>query len=130
MPVLCSLFDALCVPSLLYGVESWGPEVLLHSRQGVTQCGELERLHAIFMRMVLWLKKSTPLHSMRQELGRAPLAFEAVRRCAGFWNKLVHAQADGLVHLCWEENRGLGEGHGPPPWVSCGARPWTHQVGP
>ena len=108
--VLGRLFDSLCVSSLLYGVEAWGPEVMLRSRQGVALCGELERLQALFMRMALWLKKSTPLHNMRQELGRVPLALVAVWRCASFWNRLAELPGGHWLHKCWQENPTLGEG--------------------
>lgn len=108
--VLCTLFDTLCLPSLLYGAEAWGPEVLLNSKQGVVLCGELEHMHALFLRMTLWLKKSTPHHSMRQELGRVPIGMEATWKCAQFWNKLVVAPESSLLSQCWHENMSLGEG--------------------
>lgn len=123
--VLCHLFDMLCVPSLLYGVENWGPEVLLQSRQGVALCGEVERLQAVFLRMALWVRKSTPLHSMRSELGRVPLALEAVWRCAGFWNKMAEGVGGTWLHECWKESSTLGEGA----WAAQMNRLWQSTTG-
>ncbi len=120
---VCCLMLCVCLACCM----GWRPvaEVLLHSRQGVFQCGELERLPAIFMRMALWLKKSTPLHSMRQELGRAPMAFEAVRRCAAFSNRLARLAEGDLLHQCWLENRDLGEGT----WSGDMERLWRKAMG-
>jgi hypothetical protein len=108
--VLNKLFDTLCVPVLTYGVDQWGPDVLLGSRHGILDHGEIESFHATFMRMVLWVKKSTPHMCMRQELHRPPLGVHCIYRCASFWNKLAMSDEQSLLHRCWLENKAIGEG--------------------
>lgn len=108
--VLNKLFDTLCLPSLMYGVEQWGPEMLTGTMQSGMDLKELEGLHATFMRMTLWVKKSTPLNCMRQELQRCPISMHCIHKCAGFWNKLARGSEDSLTHRCWAENISLGEG--------------------
>lgn len=108
--VLNKLFDTLCVPCLTYGVEQWGPDVLLGNRHGVLDCGDIEGLHATFMRMTLWVKKSTPHHCMRREMQRQPLGRDCIIRCASVWNKMANGNEESLVHKCWLENKSLGEG--------------------
>ena len=93
--ILSKLFDTLCVPCLLYGVEQWGPEMLVNN--DLLQHQGLERLHGMFMRMVLGVKKSTPLHSMRSELKRHPLAMDCIAACTRFWNKLAKADPQGMM---------------------------------
>ena len=108
--VLCALFDTLVLPCLLYGVEQWGPALLVGQRGDVLHRPEVERIQSTFLRMVLMVKKSTPLMCIRSELRRHPVPVDCIMMCARFWNRLCGLGEESLVERCWKENLGLGEG--------------------
>jgi hypothetical protein len=101
--VLSALFDGIVAPSALYGAEVWGPDVIVHAKPGLVYKA-LEDVHALFMRMVLWVGKPTPHAVMRKELGRDPLTVACVSRVEAFWNKLVKLGEGSVLYKAARES--------------------------
>jgi hypothetical protein len=109
--VLNKLFDAVVVPCLMFGAEIWGPEILAaRPEMDVLQCPKFEHFHAIFMRMALWVKKSTSIECMRSEMNRVPLASTCIEQIFRFHSKLDNLEDGNWLHACFLENRRLGAG--------------------
>ena len=66
--LLCSLFDKLVQPVVLYGSKVWG----FHSALDV------ERVHLSFCKRVLHVKRSTANYLIYGELGRFPLQITSI----------------------------------------------------
>ena len=59
---LCTLFDKLMMPVLLYGSEIWG----------FYKAVDIEKAHLLFCKKILHLKKNTANYFIYGELGRYP----------------------------------------------------------
>ena len=92
--ILNTLFNGAVVPSALYGCEIWGPD-LIHSINTDLTYQPLEDTQWLFMRMALWVGKSTPHSSMLRETGRELLILKCFEQSIGFWNKLCSRPSNG-----------------------------------
>jgi len=92
----CRLYDTLVMPVLSYGCEVWSPLLVAEDKETMVK-GEAEELHRKFMRMNLWVNKSTPVLVMMEELARYPTVIHWMKRCVKFWNKLNQCQPDSIL---------------------------------
>ncbi len=89
----CQLFDTLVQPVLSYGCEVWGTQYM-HSG-----CEVLEKVHKIFLRKLLGVRKSTAHFMMCGEVGRLPLQFVWQKHVLKFYNRLVDFREAGSTRL-------------------------------
>ena len=71
----CRLFDALVLPVLLYGCETWGYE----------KQESIERVQIAFLKFFLGVKKRTNNMAVLGECGRFPLYISYHTRCIKYW---------------------------------------------
>lgn len=129
------LHDMLVRPSLLYGVEVWGPNSL--GAPG----SKIDKVHRDFLRRVLGARSRASTDVVMAELGRFPLAVDAKLQLARFWNRLDALPGDRLVKCAFQESLRLSTlpaARGRLPWAAemaaaLGIRiddPDREQVGP
>lgn len=100
---LCYLFDALVRPIMSYGCEVWAPDIIHKCMsKGVTSA--YEALHNSFMRQMLGVRDSTPVHIMLHELDRLPIWMFWLCQCIRFWNKTVELPNGDLLKSCLLQN--------------------------
>ena len=78
------LFDSVVMPIALYGCEVW---VFLN-------IDLLEKLHLLFCKMILKVKKSTPTCMVLGELGRFPVQYNVDLRLLCFWFKTIKSRSN------------------------------------
>ena len=78
--MLCSLFDKLVVPILLYGAEVWCHESL----------EIIERLQYKFLRLALKVSYFVPMEMLLCETGRLPLSVNIKTKTVQFWARLLN----------------------------------------
>ncbi len=77
--VAFQLFDSMVSSILTFGSEIWGYENLAH----------IERVHLMFCKYVLKLKRSTPSVMVYGELGRFPMEISIKVKMVKFWGNLI-----------------------------------------
>jgi hypothetical protein len=95
--IMTTLFDVVVLLSATYACEVWGPDIVMASRSGL-EYQILEELHCLFMRMTLWVGKSTPHEIMKHELGREPVLVACIARVLGFRNSLVDKGSQSVLY--------------------------------
>ena len=78
------LFDSVVMPIALYGCEVWG----------FLNIDLLEKLHLLFCKMILKVKKSTPTCMVLGELGRFPVQYNVDLRLLCFWFKTIKSSSN------------------------------------
>lgn len=91
------LFDTYVAPILSYGSELWG----------ANKAQEIERVHTLFMKRILGIKRSTSNAMVYNELGRMPLFYTRCNRIIKYWTKLISTQNcilksiyKNMLHTC------------------------------
>ena len=79
---MLDLFDKMICPVLLYASEVWGP-----GNNAV-----IERVHLMFCKYILGLKKSTPNCIVYRELGRYPVDIKIKTSIIAYWSRVVNNQ--------------------------------------
>ena len=92
------LHDVLVRPSLLYGIEVWGPNSF--GAPG----SKIDKVHRDFLRRVLGARSRGSTDIVMAELGRFPLAVDAKLQLARFWNCLNDLPDDRLVKFAFKES--------------------------
>ena len=92
------LHDVLVRPSLLYGVEMWGPNSF--GAPG----SKIDKVHRDFLRRVLGACSRASTDIVMAELGRFPIAVDAKLQLARFWNRLNDLPDDRLVKFAFKES--------------------------
>ena len=84
---MCDLFDKLITPILMYASEVWG----FHKADAI------ERVHTIFCKKVLHVRKNSCNSIVYGELGRQPLQTLRLYRIIKYWLKIVTCKSNKLV---------------------------------
>ena len=90
---MCSVFDKLIMPILMYCSEVWG----------FCTAPDIEKVHLYFCKRILRLKRSTASYFVYGELGRYPLYVYRLLRIIKYWLKLVMIKVNPLVHSMYLE---------------------------
>jgi hypothetical protein len=85
------LFDKIIISMLTYGSEIWGYENI----------DILEKLHALFCKLLLNLKTSTPNFMLYDELGEYPLNVTVKLKILSFWSRLIDGKQSKLSSLIY-----------------------------
>lgn len=122
-PVLAmELFDEYVRPVMSYGVEVWGPQLVL-SALGPGKADACERVHLDFLRRLLGVRDTSPTLAVLAETGRLPLAVQWAVQMSRFLNRLVQLDDDRVVKQALLDNvalavSGLGVGRGRLCWAA------------
>ena len=90
--LLCSLFDKLVQPVVLYGSKVWG----FHSALDV------EHEHLSFCKRVLHVKRSTAYYYIWRELGRFPLQIISKIQKLKYWINIITGMSNPLVKRAYD----------------------------
>jgi hypothetical protein len=85
------LFDSMVLPVVLYGCEIWGFESL----------SGIEKLYSKYLKLLLPVRKSTPLYMLYGELGRFPVDITVKVRMIGFWYRMITGKQSKLSLLVY-----------------------------
>ena len=91
---LCSMFDAMVVPSMTYGGEVWGFD----------ECSALERVQAKFGKFVLGLPISVPNIVPCMEMGRNSIKCIVYQKIINYWIKISHMTSNRSPWKCYQLN--------------------------
>ena len=108
------LFDTLVSPVLSYGCEVWGTQYM------ITGCEVLEKVHKIFLRKLLGVRKSTANFLLYAELGKLPLHFLWQKQIMKFFNRMVELSEAGSTRLLVAAFK--------PAWEQQGEHTWGRQL--
>ena len=98
--VFFRLFDAQVQPILLYGAEIWGLE----------KGKDIEKVHLIAMKKLLFVPVQTPNDIIYGELGRYPLYINAYLACIKYWLRiLLSMDANRIPVHCYKMLYALDE---------------------
>ena len=89
---LCTLFDKLVMPVLLYGSKIWG----FH------QALDIEKVHLLFCKKILHLKRNTANYLIYSESGRYPLNVNCKLRIIRYWLKTIMGKQNTLVYNMYQ----------------------------
>ena len=89
---LCALFDKLVKPVLLYGSEIWG----FH------KAADVERVHLLFCKIILHLKRNTANYFIYGELGRYPLILDSKIQIIRYWLKTIIYKRNPLAYNVYQ----------------------------
>lgn len=101
--LLTRLFDAVVLPTLMYGCEVWGPGMTVNCKPGLFS-GKLEEVQKLFIRMQLGVSKSTSHTVMLRETWREPVLLRCLVQCGRFWNSIAARSPEDLTHLAMIES--------------------------
>lgn len=85
------LFDKLVKPILLYGSEVWG----------FTKALQIERIHTLFCKSILYVKTSTQNDFIYGELGRTDLYSQRIFRIIKYWLKVTSSIERKYIKLIY-----------------------------
>ena len=88
---ICKLFDILVLPILAYGCQVWAidPKVAENA----------EKLHRLFLKQLLGVRKSTTNLIVLADFGRFPLQFHCWQHILRYHNRALHLPNSRLVKL-------------------------------
>ncbi len=110
LDLLCSLFDKLVSPVLLYGAEVWGHESL----------DLIERVQHKFLRLALRLNRCVPSELLLCETGRLPLAVDVKCKIVQFWARLLTGSQAKLSYQVYQLLLALNRNNVyTSPWINC-----------
>ena len=89
---LCTLFDKLVMPVLLYGSEIWGPHKAV----------DMEKVHLLFCKTILHLRRNTANYFIYGELGRYPLNVDCKLGIIRYWLKTSMSKHNTLVYNMYQ----------------------------
>ena len=98
---LCSLFDKLVQPVVLYSSEVWGFYSAL----------DVERVHLSFCKRVLHVKRSNANYFIYGELGRFPLQITSKIRILKYWINIIMVKSNPLIKKAYEQSPSLFKLH-------------------
>jgi hypothetical protein len=93
----------------VYGSEIWGPD-LINGLKNDLENKTLEEVQWVFLRMALWVGKSTPHACMLKETGRQLIACRVIQSTIGFWNRVVTLGENHLIAQVMKENMTFMDG--------------------
>ena len=93
-----SVFDTYVNSILNYGCEIWGQH----------KAPDVERIHLIFLKKILGVRKNTINHMVYYELGRFPLAIGRKFRILKYWVKLMNTD-NCILKACYNEMKAKGD---------------------
>ena len=82
------LFDEYVRPVFAYGVEVWGPQLIVRALDR-GQADACERVHLDFLRQLLGARDTSPTLAVLAETGRYPTAVQWAVQTSRFVNRLV-----------------------------------------
>jgi hypothetical protein len=108
----CQLFDTLVLPVLSYGCEVWGTHYMIDG------CEVFEKVHRLFLRKVLGVRKSTANFMLYAEFGRLPLQFIWQKQIMKFYNRMIELNEAGSIRLLVDAFKWAHEQHAQHTWVA------------
>ena len=100
------LFDQLVKPICMYGSEIWGYEFnkknILTSLFSSVEKALCEKVHISFCRFILGVHKKSQLSAIRGELGRTPLALEALANSLHYYKYLCNKSPTTLLSCAFK----------------------------
>lgn len=96
------IFDHTIKPILLYGSEVWGVDLLKPTSKkhllDYIEDNKLSTLELKFYRRLLGVKRSTPISGIRGELGRHPIALNAITQAIKYFNHIQSKDQKSIVN--------------------------------
>ena len=85
------LFDTMVKPIMLYGCEIWG----------YSDVSPLEKLHLMFLKMILGVHTRTCSNMVYGELGKFPIVIDIKKRAIGFWARILTGKESKLIKIVY-----------------------------
>ena len=104
--VIMKLYETMIVPILTYGSEIWGcfgwskQNKLSIQNYLFNQKVEFEKLQAKICKNTLGIAKQTPDVTAKAELGIYPLTTIIVKNIFAYWQHILNASENSLIHNC------------------------------
>jgi len=99
------LFDHIIKPNLLYASDVWGYTAIKNGHLELNSLNrdDIENCHLKFCRFALGVSKRAPNIGIYGEIGRFPLAIEAVLNSVKFWHRVQNMSNSSLLQKAYNE---------------------------
>ena len=111
IPLTIKLFDAIVRQTLLYGCQVWGTAMLCTDSKRLSST-PMEQVHLGFLRHLVGIRNSVPVHMIYAELNRGPLVVTILDRLIAFWNRVCRMPDGSLPKRIMIDNVWSARHHG------------------
>ena len=102
---ICTLFDTLVKPIIMYGSEIWGADLASQEAEpGQNLRKEIERLHLDALKWILSLRKQVTGTFVRAEFGLLPIAFSVAKALLNYYIRIFELSSNRILKLAFQES--------------------------